>query len=60
MLHPLQMPHGHNKCDFENSEQDWMVLDAKDKCHAVCHDMSKSLLVFVSTEIKKVQILNRT
>ena len=49
-----------NICYFENSERDWRVLDATDKCGTVCHDMPKSLLVIVSTEIKKVKILNHT
>ena len=34
---------------FENSERDWWVLDATDKCGTVCHGMSKSLLLIVST-----------
>ena len=33
------------RCDFENSERDWRVLDATDKCVTVCHGMSKSLLL---------------
>ena len=32
------------------------VLDATDKCVAVCHGMSKSLLLIVSTEIMKIKI----
>ena len=46
----------HNRCDFENSERDWWVLGATDKCGTVCHGMSKSLLLIVSTEIMKVKI----
>ena len=52
--------YGHNRYDFENSERDWRMIDAKDKYDTVCHDMSKSLLVIVSTEIRKVKILNRS
>ena len=37
----------HNRCDFENSERYWWVLDATDKCAIVCHGMSKSLLLIV-------------
>ena len=44
------------RCDFENSERDWRVLDATDKCVIVCHGMSKSLLLIVSTEIMKIKI----
>ena len=44
------------RCDFENSERDWRVLDATDKCITVCHGMSKSLLLIVSTEIMKIKI----
>ena len=47
------------RCDFENSERDWRVLDATDKCVTVCHGMSKSLLLIVSTEIMKIKILIR-
>ena len=36
---------------FENSERDWWVLDATDKCATVRHGMSKSLLLIVSTEM---------
>ena len=32
------------------------MLDATDKCATVCHDMSKSLLLIVSTEIMKIKI----
>ena len=46
----------HNRCDFENSERYLWVLDATDKCGTVCHGMSKSLLLIVSTEIMKVKI----
>ena len=46
----------HNRCDFEKSERDWWVLDATDKCGTVCHGMSKSILLIVSTEIMKVKI----
>ena len=45
-----------SRCDFENSERDWWVLDATDKRATVCHDMSKSLLLIVSTEIMKIKI----
>ena len=45
-----------SRCDFENSEQDWLVLYATDKCATVCHGMSKSLLLIVSTEIMKIKI----
>ena len=45
-----------NRCDFENSERDWWVLDAADKCGTVCHGMLKSFLLIVSTEIMKVKI----
>ena len=34
------------------------MLDAIDKCTTVCHGMSKSLLLIVSTEIMKIKILN--
>ena len=44
------------RCDFENSERDWRVLDATDKCVTVCHGMSKSPLLIVSTEIMKINI----
>ena len=44
------------RCDFENSERDWRVLDATDKFVAVCHGMSKSLLLIVSTEVMKIKI----
>ena len=44
------------RCDFENSERDWRVLDATDKCVTVCHGMSKSLLLIVSAEIMKIKI----
>ena len=37
----------HNRCDFENLERE---------CGTVCHDISKSLLLIVSTEIMKVKI----
>ena len=43
------------RCDFENSERDWRVLDATDKCVTVCHGMSKCLLLIVSTEIMKIK-----
>ena len=43
-------------CDFENSERYWWVLDATDKCGTVCHGLSKSLLLIVSTETMKVKI----
>ena len=46
------------RCDFENSERDWRVLDATDKCVTVCHGMSKSLLLIVSTEIMKIKIFH--
>ena len=46
------------RCDFENSERDWRVLDATDKCVTVCHGMSKSLLLIVSTEIMKRKIFH--
>ena len=46
-----------SKCDFENSERDWWVLDATDKCATVCHGMSKSLLLIVSTRIVKIKII---
>ena len=45
-----------SRCDFENSERDWWVLDATDKCTTVCHAMSKSLVLIVSTEIIKLKI----
>ena len=45
-----------SRCDFENSERDWWVLDATDKCATVCHGMSKSLLLIVSTKIMKIKI----
>ena len=45
-----------SRCDFENSERDWWVLDATDKCATVCHGMSKSLLLIVSTKIMKINI----
>ena len=32
------------------------MLDATDKCATVCHGMSKSLLLIVSTEIMKIKI----
>ena len=32
------------------------MLDATDKCATVCHDMSKSLVLIVSTEIIKLKI----
>ena len=32
------------------------MLDAKDKCATVCHAMSKSLVLIVSTEIIKLKI----
>ena len=32
------------------------MLDAKDECATVCHGMSKSLLLIVSTEIMKMKI----
>ena len=32
------------------------MLDATDKCATVCHDMSKSLLLIVSTKIMKIKI----
>ena len=44
-----------SRCDFENSERDWWVLDATDKCATVCHGMSKSLVLIVSTEIIKLK-----
>ena len=47
----------HNRCDFENStERDRWVLDGTDKCGTVCHGMSKSLLLIVSTDIMKIKI----
>ena len=46
----------HNRCDFENSERDRWVLDGTDKCGTVCHGMSRSLLLIVSTEIMKIKI----
>ena len=45
-----------SRCDFENSERDWWVLDATDECAIVCHGMSKSLVLIVSTEIIKLKI----
>ena len=45
-----------SRCDFENSERDRWVLDATDKCATVCHGMSKSLLLILSTEIMKIKI----
>ena len=45
-----------SRCDFENSERDWWVLDTTDKCATVCYGMSKSLLLIVSTEIIKIKI----
>ena len=47
-----------NICYFENSERDWRVLDDTVEWGTVCHDIPKSLLVLVSTQIKKVKILN--
>ena len=32
------------------------MLDGTDKCGTVCHGMSKSLLLIVSTEIMKIKI----
>ena len=32
------------------------MLDTTDKCATVCHGMSKSLLLIVSTEIMKIKI----
>ena len=32
------------------------MLDATDKCATVCHGMSKSLLLIVSTKIMKIKI----
>ena len=32
------------------------MLDGTDKCGTVCHGMSKSLLLMVSTEIMKIKI----
>ena len=32
------------------------MLDTADKCATVCHGMSKSLLLIVSTEIMKIKI----
>ena len=32
------------------------MLDGTDKCGIVCHGMSKSLLLIVSTEIMKIKI----
>ena len=46
----------HNRCDFENPQRDWWVINATDKCVTVCHGMSKCLLLIVSTEIIKVKI----
>ena len=46
------------RCDFENSERDWRVLDATDKCVTVWHGMSKSLLLIVSTEVMKIKIFH--
>ena len=46
-----------SRCDFENSERDWWVLDATDKCATVCHGMSKSLLLILSTKIMKIKII---
>ena len=40
----------------ENSERDWRVLDATDKCVTVCHGMSNCILLIVSTEIMKIKI----
>ena len=45
-----------SRYDFENSERDWWVLDATDKCATVCHGMSTSLLLIVSTKIMKIKI----
>ena len=50
----LQLSHM-NTIDV-NSERDRWVLDGTDKCGTVCHDMSKSLLLIVSTEIMKIKI----
>ena len=33
------------------------MLDATDKCATVCHGMSKSLLLIVSTKIMKIEII---
>ena len=44
------------RCDIENSERDWRVLDATDKYVTVCHGVSNSLLLIVSTEIMKIKI----
>ena len=46
----------HNGCYFENSERDRWVLDGTDNCGTVCHGMSKSLLLIVSTKIMKIKI----
>ena len=35
------------------------MLDATDKCATVCHGMSKSLLLIVSTEIMKKNLLRK-
>ena len=32
------------------------MLDATDKCATVCHGMSKSLLLIISTKIMKIKI----
>ena len=48
-----------SRCDFENSERDCWVLDATDKCVTVCHGMSKSFLLIVSTEIMKIKTFYR-
>ena len=45
-----------SRCDL-NSERDWWVLDATDKCATVCYGMSKSLLLIVSTKIMKIKII---
>ena len=52
----LSPSYEHNRCDYENSERDRQLLDGTDKCGTVCHGMSKSLLLIVSNEIKKIKI----
>ena len=47
----------HSRYDLENSKRDGRLLDATDKYGTVCHCMSKSLQVIVSTGIKKVRLL---